>query len=151
MAGRGKAHSLKGCQISFMGIPIVGFGEDGSIEIEPVSDAGELVEGADGEESIFCFNHSNNFTATVQLAETARSVFLLDLQFDVQRNLAAAGVPAVPSPFLFRNPQTGESVKTDYAFFMTQPSRGAARKSGVREYKFSLLNVKRGAPTLNLV
>jgi len=150
MAGRGKAHSLKGTQTSMGGIPIVGFGEDGSIEAEPTSDRGEVVEGADGEESVFCFNHSRNWTVTIQLSETARSVLLLEVAADTQEALAGAGLPCELT-FSFWNPRTGERLTTATAFFMTDPTLGAARKAGTREFKISVLSGKRTPPAGNLV
>lgn len=150
MAGRGKAHSLKGTKTSMAGIPISGYAEDGSIQAEPTNDAGEVVVGADGEQSVFCFDHSNNFTVTLQLMETSRTVFLLDTAFKLQRELAANGLPS-EVPFSYWNPRIQERVSTNTAFFQAQPTRGAARKVGVREYKIAVLNANTPPPAGNLV
>jgi hypothetical protein len=114
-------------------IVIGGFGDDGGIEYEPVSDIGEMAYGADGE-ATFSRQNIKGVVATITLKETSNSIPLLDALRKAQQ--LTRKIP--PLNFNHLDTLTGDSVKSGYCVFKNWAAPSKSRNAGERTFVVEL-------------
>ncbi len=112
---------------------IGGFGDDGGIEYEPMSDIGEPTYGADGE-GTFSRQNNRGVIVTITLKETSNSVRDLDnlrRTQQLQRKIA-------PLNYNHFDTLSGDKVKSAQCVFLNWAAPSKARNAGERVYRLWL-------------
>jgi hypothetical protein len=128
-----KTYDLRAVILIIGGYSISGYAEDGAIEIENGSPIGELVAGADGD-TVFSRNNDERLTVTIRVLETSKSYADLAALMRAQE----AQTSILPMPFLLRDVNNGDEIRSQYAYFLERPVSSKGKLAGERVFKIGL-------------
>lgn len=128
-----KTYDFKKTKLVIGPVVIGGYGDDGGVEYEPVSDIGEMTYGADGE-ATFSRQNIKGLIATITLKETSNSI----AQLDALRRAQQAFSKIPPLNYNHFDPLTGDKVKSTYAVFKNWAAPSKSRNAGDRTFVIEL-------------
>ena len=127
-------YNFKANIITFNGLEITGFGDDGGVEYEMGDDIHRDASTADGETIVSRVNDARLY-ATFTVMETSRGYRILSELLREQLSVETA-IP--PLPYIHIDPINGDVVRSSHAVFMQHPSPSKARDEGTREFRILL-------------
>lgn len=132
-----KTYDLRSVIIAINGIRIQGFGDDDAIGFEMAGDDIEDSVGADGQVTASRTNDDRVY-ADITVKENSAGARDLGSQRQIQRLLPTL----TPFAFMMLDPQSGETITSQYAVFKTSPGPSKSKLAGERVFRLLLPNAK---------
>jgi len=128
---KSSAYSMKNVSGTVDGQAIIGLWDgDDAVQVEPLSDVGTMLVGADGS-SIFSQSANEGATITIRLQHTSPTHRLLHQKWARQK---ARGVRVTGFPVTLIDVDSGEGGSTDDAYIQTAPSDQKGVNAVTREW-----------------